>query len=224
MCDKGIKRANSIGEQYIKYLAERSERNFKAVCSIQWEVYRLIYEYTGRQRTGKSTLMVADLLLKLLNPEHYSYKAEECYANFWIDVKGINLGDNDQMLEWLLKAKKERWQHKVWLVDECSQPPLFYARNYASKRQTELVTALWQMPKLFNQFLYSSNLGNSVDVQQRDATLMSVMPLRYHASESRDEDYIYYTVMSAQELWMRDFYFYGCKQIQEKFDSFKPIN
>ncbi len=184
----------------------------------------MIYEYCGVWRSGKTTLMVADLMNKLLNPAIYSYVPGEVYANYFIDIRGVNCIDNEHMLWVLTKAREEKWRHKVFCVDECSQPPLFYARNARDKLQTELVTSLWQMPKLFDVFLYSSNIGNSVDVQQRDATCMTIMPLSYNKNEERSLETIDYRVINAYERWFYDERYLFPAETQKYFDSFRPVS
>lgn len=188
-------------------------------------VENAIYEYCARQRMGKTTLMVADLANKLLSPDYdYGYIPDEVHCNFSLFIPGVHCWTNEQMLEILMKAKKERWRHKVYLVDECSQPPLFYARNTSDKTQTELVTSLWQMPKLGCNMLYTSNIGNSVDVQQRDATWYTIMPYKYHHDlTDRRNEYIIYRVIACYDMWCGDWRYNYPAETQKLFDSFKPI-
>lgn len=185
-----------------------------------------VYEYCGIQRSGKSTLMVADTMNNFLNPyAGYDYKPDEVYCNFWLDIDGVNCCNNEQMLHVLTKARKEKWRHKIYIVDECSQPPLFYARNSRDTLQTQLVTSLWQMPKLGCQMLYSSNIGNSVDVQMRDATWYSILPIKYyHNPADRSKEYILYRVVHGYEIWERDMIYRYPALTQQYFDSFKPID
>lgn len=184
-----------------------------------------VIEYCGPPRVGKSTLMVADLLLKLLSDDYaFAYERNEVYANFWVDIKGINCCDNEKMLWTMTKSRKEQWLHKVWMVDEASQPPLFYARNSRDVLQTELVTSLWQMPKKGMTCMYTSNLGNSVDVQMRDATFMTVMPdIHYPKELPREEQYINFTIIHDYELWVQEETFLKPAWVQNYFDSFKPV-
>lgn len=182
-----------------------------------------IYEYCGVQRTGKTTLMVADIMNKVLNPAIMSYVPSEVYCNYYLDIDGVNVVDNEKMLWVLTKARLEGWQHKVFSVDECSQPPLFYARNTRDKVQTDLVTSIWQMPKKFCIMQYSSNIGNSVDVQQRDATATVIMPLRYNRNEKRELETIDYRVMNQYERWFYDERYKYPAETQKYFDSFKPV-
>lgn len=183
-----------------------------------------IVEYCGIQRTGKSTLMVADLMNKLLNPDwDFGYKPEDVFCNFPLYIDGVHVLNNQRMKDCLLYAKENKWTHKVFMVDECSQPPLFYARNTRDVTQTELVTYLWQVPKLGNTFQYSSNVGNSVDVQQRDATWFTVMPMWYEHSENREEEKIVYRAWHNYEIWeIEEEYLYPA-ETQHWFSSFAPV-
>lgn len=189
-----------------------------------------IYEYSGIQRIGKSTLMVADLTIKVINPlEGFGYEPDDVFLNFPLYIDGVHCVDNEGMVKILKQARDEKWRNKVFVVDECSQPPLFYARNTKDKLQTELVTSLWQMPKLGCTFLYSSNIGNSVDIQQRDATWFTIMPMKYakgydnNGRRDRRMDYIDFRVIAGYELWTSDETFYQPAAVQELFDSFAPI-
>lgn len=187
---------------------------------------RAVFEYCGIQRTGKTTLMVADDMNKLLNPYFgYDYVPDELHCNFWLDIDGVHCWDNEQMKQVLLIAKREKWQHKIFAVDECSQPPLFYARNTADKLQTELVTSIWQMPKQGHTFQYTSNVGNSVDVQQRDATWYTIMPVKYHHfPENREREYIVFRVIAGYDIWTADYVYKYPALTQRYFDSFRPVN
>lgn len=181
---------------------------------------RAVIEYCGIQRSGKSTLMTLDALRMCLPP--YDYKPDEIYANYNINIDGIHCINNEQMLIVLTKAREEKWRHKIFLIDECSQPPLFYARNTRDVSQTMLVTSLWQMPKLDCNCFYSSNVGNSVDIQMRDATWYIVLP-HYKKGITREEDIIEFCVAHAYECWFSDFTFKHSHIIQRYFDSFQPI-
>lgn len=192
---------------------------------LRYDIECAVYEYTGIQRIGKSTLMVRDIMRELITPE-YEYKPQDVYVNFWLDIDGVNCLTNEQLLIVLLKAKKERWRHKIWGVDECSQPPLFYARNTSDKKQTELVTSLWQMPKLDNNFHYTSNVGNSVDVQQRDATWFTIAPFTKEINPLTGRlEAIRYYVGKNYDGWMNEEFFDqpALGLIQTLFDSKKPI-
>ncbi|MDD5189517.1 MAG: hypothetical protein PHE50_00560 [Dehalococcoidales bacterium] len=181
-----------------------------------------IYEYCGIQRSGKTTLMNADICFKFLNKHDYAfaYEPKDIYVNWVMDITGVNCVDNEQMKWVLLKAKKENWIHKAFFVDECSQ--IFYARNSRDLNQTELVTSLWQMPKKGTVCGYSSNVGNSVDVQMRDATWYCVLP-KYIKGEVRELDKIKFKVAHAYEVWERDGIFHKPAYVQTIFDSFAPV-
>lgn len=183
------------------------------------------YEYSGPPRTGKSTLMVADII-RLLNPTLFNdyYSPDEVYCNFPLYIPGVHCFNNDNMLKVLLKARKEKWTHKVIAIDECSQPPLFYARGYKDDTQTQLVTAFWQMPKLRCMSLISSNVGNSIDVQMRDATIYEVLPIRYiHNPQDRTKEFIIFRIVHNYEIWTTDYILKNPYDIQKYFDSSRPV-
>jgi len=183
----------------------------------------IIAEYCGIQRSGKTTLMMADLMLKLLVEERFGYERKEVYSNFFIDIPGVNNLDNEGLLWTLEKAKDQAWMHKVFLIDECSQPPMLYARNSRSELQTKIVTSAWQIPKKFSTILYSSNPGNSVDVQLRDATQLCLMMMGYERNSDRKLEAVNFRVIHAWEQWQYDLRFSDPAGIQDYFDSFKPV-
>jgi phage terminase large subunit-like protein len=185
-----------------------------------------VIEYTGVQRVGKSTLMVSDILLKGLSPDYaYGYKPEEIYANYFIDIPGVHCGTNEQMVVWLQRAKREVWRHVWFSIDEASQPPLpLYARGFSGKEQTELVTSFWQIPKKGCVLQYTSNIGNSVDIQARDATFLTICVLKYNHGLTRDLDSIDYTVINNYDQWTYDERFHAPALVQSVFDSFQAVN
>lgn len=183
-----------------------------------------VVEYSGIQRTGKTTMMMADVINKCLNPDFgYGFEKQDCHFNFWVDINGVNCHDNEEFL-WVLKQVREKgWRRKVLCMDEASQPPLMYARGYGDKEQTKNATHVWQMPKKENLWLWTSNIGNSGDVQLRDGTWLCIMPVYYHHGLNRADDYIDYRVIHAYEQW--DYYetLYYPAPIQDFFDTRRPI-
>lgn len=181
------------------------------------------YEYCAIQRKGKTTLMVGDLV-KLLDPAGpWRYRPDHVYANFPIFLDGVNCMNNAQMLETIDKAKRDRWRECVFLLDECSQPPLFYARNTSDKLQTSRVTFIWQVPKRGHCWLVSDNVGLSMDIQMRDGTWFTIMPMKYYEGETRSMDYIEYRVIAGYEMWYQDWILHRPDLIQSLFDSYHEV-
>ena len=177
-----------------------------------------IYEYSGIQRCGKSTLMMRDLVEKILPA---GYRSEDVYANFRIFLEGVHCLSNEAMVEAILRLKRDRARDKVLLFDEVGQE--LKARSYGDKLQTEVVSFAWQMPKRGILLLYCSNVGNSADIILRDATWVTVMP-RYVHGVTRDEDYIKASVIFNYDCRvMRGVKVTGVARYQELFDSWEPI-
>jgi hypothetical protein len=179
------------------------------------------YEYCGVQRTGKSTLMNNDILYLMSGLMADKYLPDEVYVNWNLFVEGVHRCSNEQILDVLLKAKRERWKHKIIAVDEGSQ--VLKARSYSDKIQTEIVTTIWQMPKKRISFFYSSNPGNTVDIQLRDGTWYIVVPQIYHSFKDRSLDFIDFSVCHAYEIWENDLTFDKPAFVQQFFDSYEDI-
>ena len=147
------------------------------------------YEYTGIQRCGKSTVMIHDLTEKVLPA---GYQPDDVYANFDVFIEGIHIMENHQLIDQILRIKRDRLTNKVILFDEMGQE--LKARAYSDRVQTEVVSFAWQMPKRGIILMYCSNVGNSADVILRDATWITVMP-HYLKGATHEKDSISLTVI-----------------------------
>ena len=181
-------------------------------------LYEGVNEYCGIQRCGKSTLMVKDLVMKLIPA---GYAPGDVYANFRIFVDGVHCLSTEALIEAVFRIKEDKERHKVILFDEAGQ--FLIARGYKDKEQTRFASFAWQMPKRDIVMLYGSNVGNSADVILRDATWLTIMP-QYFPGPTREEDYIVSAVIYnydgrtargivTPEVW----------RYQELFDSYEPI-
>lgn len=182
-----------------------------------------IYEFLGIQRTGKSTLMTHILLNILLNPEYYDYRPFEVIANYTIDIDDINCLRSEQMIDYFIKVYEERIRHRIWVIDEASQPPWFYARNTKDKRQTKGALSFWQQPKRRSPILYSDNIGNSVDIQQRDATWFTIIPVELIRGNDGKPYALTFRIIANYEMWFADYVTYGIDLTQKLFDTYEPI-
>lgn len=179
-----------------------------------------IYEFLGIQRTGKSLMMTSFLLNHVLMD--YGYTPEETYLNYTLAIDGVNCMRSEPMIELFIRSYDERITHKVWVIDEASQPPWFYARNTKDKRQTKGALSFWQQPKRRSPILFSDNIGNSVDIQQRDATWYTIMPMGL-TWEDRKPVSVDIRVISNYEMWYADYRYYGITIARELYDDREPI-
>lgn len=176
-----------------------------------------LYEYCGIQRCGKSTMMVKDLVVKLLG----QYDPSDVFANFRIFIDGVNCMETEALVQAVFRMKKDKLRHKIIMFDEAGQ--FLLARGYKNDEQTKFVSFAWQMPKRDIIMLYASNIGNSADVILRDATWLTVMP-QYHAGQTREDDYIQSAIIYNYDCRIaRGIITRGISKIQELFDSFEPI-
>lgn len=176
-----------------------------------------IYEYCGVQRCGKSTMMVKDIVNKLLPV----YKPEDIVCNFKVFIPGIKMMENEELTEYILEIKRKKERHKVICFDEAGQQ--FMARGYSSKVQTEIVTFCWQMPKRDIVLMYGSNIGNSADIIMRLATWVIVMP-KYFINGGVENAYIKSNIIFRLDgRVMRDLITPNVYQYQKLFNSYEPI-
>ena len=176
-----------------------------------------IFEYCGPQRCGKSTLMVCDYLTKVL-PDH---DPKLTFANFHLDIDGVQPLPNDRLLSKILELKAAKVRDVVIMFDEVGQE--LKARSYTDKTQTEVVNFAWQMPKRGWCFMYCSNIGNSADIILRDATWITILP-RYIHGETRADDFILADVIFNYDCRVRrGIRVTGFQLAQDLFDSWQPI-
>ena len=177
-----------------------------------------IYEYCGIQRCGKSTMMIKDLVTRMIPA---GYKPENVWANFRIKIPDVHCLETMELVEEVFKMKGEKLRDKVILFDEVGQ--FMVARGYGNKYQTDFVNFAWQWPKRNWVMQYASNVGNSADLILRDATWVTILPKYFHGA-TREQDYI--------ESWVC--FNYDCRVVkgiitpgvsryQELFDSYEPI-
>lgn len=174
-----------------------------------------IYEYCGVQRCGKSTMLVADLLR--IQDEHPSFPV---YCNFECYIPGVKILSNDDMVDNILRIKRDKVRNVIILFDELSQ--VLSGRGYSNKVQTEVASFLWQMPKRGIILLYTSNIGKSVDLIIRDATWFTIMP-NYKPGLTREGDWIEFFIIDNYGLRMSRGELHNIIDLQGLFDSFAPI-
>lgn len=213
-------RINSFPYQIQSYIREApvSCRDFESMVRPA-EVG--IYEFLGIQRTGKSLMMTAFMLNHIM-PD-FGIKPEKVFINYTLDIDGINCMSSEPMLYRFIKSHLELETGVIFGIDEASQPPWFYARNTRDKRQTLGALAFWQCPKRRKPILFSDNIGNSVDVQQRDATWYTIMPVNILWEHGKPEAIII-RIISNYEMWFADYVYYGITIARELYDSREPIH
>jgi len=184
---------------------------------IQTVKFQGVYEYSGIQRCGKSTMMVKDLI-RLLS----FYSPDDVYANFRIFIDGVHCMETMALVAELLRIKAEKLRHKIFLFDEVGQ--FMIARMWKAQEQTEVVNFAWQMPKRDIILLYASNIGNSADVILRDATWVTIMPQYFKDEEDEEGSYIVSDVIWNYDCVVeRGLVTPGVIHYQRLFDSDEPI-
>lgn len=174
------------------------------------------HEYCGAPRQGKSTLMVRDLVCKLLP----LYAPDDVFANFPIFIPGVHCMENKDLIEAIFEIKRKKLRHKVILFDEVGQE--LKARESMNKVQTEYVNFSWQMPKRDIIQLYCSNPGKSADIILRLATCQTIIP-HYHKGLTHEEDCIVAGIIYNYELWGQWWTIWNFSWVQNLFNSLEPI-
>lgn len=182
-----------------------------------------VYEYIGVQRSGKSTEMTKILLDKILDPNLKNpYQPHEIFCNYYIDIKGINCGDNEMVCHYMTTAWLNNWKHIVFVVDEASQ--LFLARNSKDLSQSELCKTVWQMPKKDTVFLYSSNPGKTVDKMLRDGTWTTIVTRWIKEHPITGQPAISLKIIKNYENKSFKIWSHDVTWIHNFFDSHQPIH
>lgn len=178
-----------------------------------------LYEYCGKQRSGKSTLMVRDCVKKLVAVG--PWKMSDVYCNFTVFHPEVHCLENKALLRTIMEFKAKDVRDKIIMLDEAGQE--LKARGYMDKEQTEVVSFCWQMPKMNIVLLWCSNPGNSGDVILRDATGHTVMP-QYHEGRTRAEDYITAHIIDNYGCTIQSgIYIPDIHEYQEMFDTLEPV-
>jgi len=176
-----------------------------------------IYEYSGIQRCGKSTMLTAEAfrIVKKNQPSRI-------ISNYFIDIPKVEYFNSRLLCHEIIKIKDTKQFDILILFDEMSQ--YLSGRGYSDKSQTNVASFCWQMPKRRIVLLYSSNIGKSVDLIIRDATWQTILP-SYHATNIRANDYISYVVIDNYSLWFtKNNILRRLEWIQKQFDTRQPID
>lgn len=184
-----------------------------------------VHEFVGPQRSGKTTLEVAIVLLLLIKdiPDKFRrIHPEDTWWNFPVDINGCNCTDTEGLLWVMGKVKDGLWRNKVIIFGESSQK--LYARNYKDKLQTEIASSIWQFPKKNCPVYYESNPGSTVDVLIRDGTAFTQTCKYEYDYLPREEQKIHFDVISNYECWVNeDVFFLYPAWIQQFFDSYGAV-
>ena len=131
----------------------------------------MIYGIKSIQDQGKTLIGVA-LLLQLCNL--YGYEPAECYGNLVINLKGYHPMTSQGMRDLMGRMVRERLQHKVLFFDEINR--VYPARFWKDQERTQELLTVWQDEKMFTQIIYTTHVGNSVDILVREATQIILVP------------------------------------------------
>lgn len=141
----------------------------------------MIVGFKAAQDKGKTSLMVLTCLELVAL---HGYWGDECYGNLVVRIPGFNAKSSAELVETMKVMVKERWRHKVLLLDEVDR--VFPHRFWQDKEQTRALLGLWQDVKLFNWVLWTAHLGGAVDILLRECTQTVVIPV-YHKEADMTE-------------------------------------
>lgn len=177
----------------------------------------MIYEYSGVDRTGKSTLAVGDIIRTCENDKEGYFKYEDFWGNTAIFKEGYHHVDNNELLDRLLFAMQKKQQHIGFFLDEASG--ILPARGYGDKRQIEAIKGIWQNEKLFLRLYIVTNTGNSIDTMFDQAMHITFLP-RY----VEEQDTIYFRTCFRRFLVDNVWRVRNVRSgIQQYFNSWQPV-
>lgn len=191
----------------------------------------MIHIIKGRQRKGKTTLLVG----KVVNlVEHgraqpgepvYKYKTSQIYSNLRLfRPDGTELADyhymkNREIRQFVKTMVENGLNHIIIIVDEIDR--VFPHRFWNSKEQTEALLGLWQDEKLFVEFFGTAHIGKGIDLIIRESMQFEYIVSRKGVNKRSNT--LEYTVINILDRRIYAGVMYHVKLIQSLFKTRLPI-
>lgn len=121
-----------------------------------------VYHARGVEGVGK-TLWIAHFYKGLIDSGEFT--PNDAVGNLTFKGKygkGFTTLKGEALFQYLLEFSRTLPHHKIVIVSEIDRE--FPSRFFASKEQTEIALAMWEMQKIGSYFLMDSHLGTSTDL------------------------------------------------------------
>lgn len=138
----------------------------------------MITSWQSIQDQGKTLCAVAQAVQLVRKG---SYQPEEVYGNVSLAMPGSHFLCSDDMRQLMGDIVRQGRRHLILLIDEINR--VYPARFWSDKERTMELLTIWQDIKSFMQIIYTTHVGNSVDLLVREATQFVMVPRYFPAQD-----------------------------------------
>jgi len=138
----------------------------------------VITSWQSIQDQGKTLCAVAQAIQLVLKG---SYHPDEVYGNVKLTMPGSHFLNSDDMRQLMGDIVKQGRRHLIIIIDEVNR--VYPARFWSDKDRTLELLTIWQDVKSFQQIIYTTHVGNSVDLLVREATQFVNVPRYFPAQD-----------------------------------------
>lgn len=165
-----------------------------------------IIEYSGADRTGKTTMAIGDLFRIWESGLHQPC---DTWGNQYVACSGYNYLNNDKLKAKFSEIISNHIFFQCIFIDDASA--FFPARGYSDKHQSNILKHIWQLEKQCTTLLYTDHIGKTVDLILDEATHITILPcyleetgiIEYEVLFRRDIAIDQGNVENVRELWER---------------------
>lgn len=189
----------------------------------------MIHIIKGRQRKGKTTLLVGKVLDLNIHGRAqpgepvYKYPLSSIYSNLRLyrpdgsELPEYHYMKNKEIRQFVKTMVEDGLHHIIIIVDEIDR--VFPHRFWNSKEQTEALLGLWQDEKLFVEFFGTAHIGKGIDLIIRESMQFEYIVLELNRKANR----LYYKVINILDRRVYDGTMYNLKLVQSLFKTRLPI-
>jgi hypothetical protein len=179
----------------------------------------MIHIFKGKQRKGKTTVLVGTALWYVLNA---GYDVSEIYSNIRLfhpngeELKTYHFLTISQMRLFVREMVEKGYRHKIIIIDEIDR--VFPHRFWNKFGQTEALLGLWQDEKLFNIILGTTHIGKGTDLLIRES-----MQIEVFTEIDKPRDIVNLVVIDSLNQEIFDDVMYNARFVQRLFNSWDPV-
>lgn len=131
----------------------------------------MITAWQSIQDQGKTLCAVAQAVHLVTRG---GYSPDEVYSNVKLTMPGSHWLSSEELRDLMGDVVRRSRRHLVLLIDEINR--VYPARFWGDKERTMELLTIWQDVKAFMQIIYTTHVGNSVDLLVREATQFVNVP------------------------------------------------